>query len=150
MLCNSCILDLIVNALSFIRRLFKISKYCYMASLANDKHGYDVVNIHLCYSGIVFIFHRALSIISCIWPLTSDDHDRSMTSRYQNIDICHHWLTMNMVMMYMKWACICVNNGIVFIFHWVLIIINYSLPLTSDDRERSVTSKCQNIDILYS
>ena len=39
--------------------------------------------------------------------LTSEDRERSMTSKYQNIDVWRHWLMVNMFMMYKP--CICVT-----------------------------------------
>ena len=39
--------------------------------------------------------------------LTSKDLERSMTLKYQNIDVLRHWLMVNMFMMYKP--CICVT-----------------------------------------
>ena len=39
--------------------------------------------------------------------LTSEDGERSMTSKYQNIGVWRHWLMVNMFMMYKP--CICVT-----------------------------------------
>ena len=55
--------------------------------LGNNKRGCDVLNMHFCYNGVVLIFQRALVIIKRLLPLTFDYCERSMTSKYQNIDL---------------------------------------------------------------
>ena len=47
--------------------------------LFNNKHGYDVLDMHLCYNGIIFILHRTLVIINRFLPLSFEDGKTSMT-----------------------------------------------------------------------
>ena len=41
--------------------------------------------------------------------LTSEDRERSMTSKYQNIDVWYHWLMANMFMMYKPYICVTIK-----------------------------------------
>ena len=63
--------------------------------------------MYLRYNKSVYIFHRVLVIIYRCLTLTSDDLERSISSKYQNIDVWRHWLMANMFMMYKP--CICVT-----------------------------------------
>ena len=79
---------------------------------------------------ISFIFRSGVKA-----DLTSEDRDRSVTSKYQNFDVWCHWLMVNVFMRYKP------CNTSVYIFHRALVIIYRCLTLTPEDSERSITSK---------
>ena len=94
--------------------------------------------IHLYYNWIVFLFHRAREITHVSLPLTSEECDRSMTSKYQNIDIlcivngqlCNTRCTIIYAM---------IEESCHSMEHWSLACALYP-TLTSQDNERSLRS----------
>ena len=95
-----------------------VSKYFCLTSLVNNKHGYDVLNMYLCFNGIAFIFHGALIIINmrtikvnylknrkiCIFVLWSTDYD------VQTMHFCYNEGAYNIPQApkdtaYTRWSC---------------------------------------------
>ena len=77
--------------------------------------------------------------------VTSEDRERSMSSRYQNIDVWCHWLMQNAFMMYKP----CNKSVYIYIYIYIYIchramdIIYMCLTLTPNGSERPITSKSQ-------
>ena len=70
--------------------------------------------------------------------LTSGDLQRSMTLNYQNIDVSHHFSMNDMMIMHGTYIILCKQG---------LLIIDRALDLNSENNERSMTSKYQNMNI---
>ena len=112
----------------------------------NNKRGCDALNMHFCYNGVALAFQRALVIIKRLSPLTFDDCERSMTSKCQNIDLASlvndkYGYDALKHLFVSQWNCLHISQ----------INIDYQkgFPLTSEECERSMTSKYQNIDIWH-
>ena len=91
------------------------------------------------------VFHRTLVSINQLRNLTLENCERSMTSKYRNIgftslvNYLYDYDVLN-IHKVLQWNCL-------LIFHRALLIINRFLLLTSEDRERSMTSEYQNIKV---
>ena len=94
-------LPVLLHAIIFILRSGRKSKLTYddlqrsissnyrniNVIVGNNKHGYEVINMHLCYNEILFIFHRVLVIINRFLPFTSEDAERPKNRKILIFDV---------------------------------------------------------------